>query len=218
MVPGAALRKRFLKLLRQASPRRRDNVIAVTVNNPQSYFTLKTLIDIEDEFESTIVHLHLGSSISPRLAELSRMCESRVHVPQAPKSITELKLQVANFAAEYGSPLCVLPLTAEEIVAYLLNELLLGNPAGLRLEREHRTAYPLSTTLLRDVLNLVGVEHDEDPTIFLDGPAVELVKALEKRTDPQAVGKLYVQFVKEVLSRGQGAPQDKKDIFMQGCG
>ncbi|MEM4444926.1 MAG: hypothetical protein QXJ21_06230 [Thermofilum sp.] len=218
MVPGAALRKRFLELLRQASPRRRDSIIAVTVNNPQSYLALKTLIHIEDEFESTILHLHVGDSISPRLAELSQMCKQRVQVPESPKSITELKLQTASFAARYGSPLCVLPLTAEEVVAYLLNELLMGNPAGLQLEREYRTAYPLSTTTLKEVLLLVGVEDSENPNLLLEGPAVQLLEALKGRADPPAASRLYVHFTRQMLSRERSASQNKKDIFLHGSG
>lgn len=195
MISETTLRKRFLKLLRQAHPQRRDTVIAATVSNPQSYLMMKILISVESNFESTIVHLHIGESIPQRLAELSQKCNSHIRVHESPATITGLKLRVADFAARYNSPLCILPLTAEEVVVYLLGELLLGNFAGLKLENLCRTAYPLSTTPLEDVINLVGIKEDEKPGPYPVDPAIQLLDTLRGRIDLPAVSRFYIQLI-----------------------
>jgi len=211
VVSEAAIRKRFLQLLRMAHPRRGDTVVAVTLNNPQSYLLLKLLLGIEQEYDSRVVNLHLGNTLPTALRELCGACDLQIQLKTTPASVTQLKLLVAGALAAFRDPLCVLPLTAEEVASYVLGELLAGNLAGLVLDRMYRTAYPLSTTSLRDVT--AGSDFPLDSASSLIAPGVAtLIQSLAGRVDLPALSKLYLRFVYSMAERAAGTPEGEKEI------
>lgn len=77
----------------------------------------------------------------------------------------------------------------------MLGEILQGDIAGLAFDRGYRTAYPLSTTSLNDIVKLVGVEDGENPDLYLNKQALDLLGALRGRIDLPALARLYAKLV-----------------------
>ena len=202
MVTEGILRKRFLRLLRMAHPKRGDTVVAVTLSNPQSYLMLKLLVSIEQAYASRVVLLHLGEHIPSSFEKLCKECSHRIHLQVTPGSITQLKLLAAKAVAAFEDPLCVLPLTAEEMASYILGELLAGDLSGLALDLMYRTAYPLSTTLLSEVPVEEGAAPG-CPHVQLTPSVTALLQSLAGRVDLPALSRLYLRLIHNWRERGR---------------
>ncbi|ABL77811.1 hypothetical protein [Thermofilum pendens] len=188
MVDKATLRKRFLRNLRLAGLNREDEILAVTLPNLQSKVALELLLSVEEEFPVVIRHLHVGAELPGEIGLLARKTVgSETFAERAPSTYTELKVLVARLAKP--GQVVVLPMVAEEVAAYFLEEVLRGNLAGLSLEASNRTAYPLATTTLEEIRRVAGPSSLRPQCIA----SSNLLSILEKSVDPRAAAKFYVE-------------------------
>jgi len=192
MTTPKTLQKRYLKNIRLANPKPDDTILVTTLNNHQSYTTLKLTLQIETQYNTKIHTLHLGPPPPPPLKQLTQQTTLLAHIPNPPKTYTQLKLQTLTHAQTLQDPLIILPLAAEDIAIYMLQELLNTNLAGLQLDTTYRTAYPLATTTLQELRKL---DPTPLPATTLQGPAQQLLQQLQTKITPTATAKTYLQLL-----------------------
>ncbi|MCC6003011.1 MAG: hypothetical protein LM590_01560 [Thermofilum sp.] len=189
MTTKTALRNRYKKNLRKAGIKREDNLLVVTLPNIQSKASLELLLEIEKEFRVKINHVHLGKDLPSELEDLAskRMQAETVLLKEDIKTYTQLKLKVLEEASP--DQLVIMPLTAEELSIYFLEELIRGRIEGLTLEARNRTAYPLASTTIDELLAIYRPETLQPAILYTS----KLLKLLTNVINPQALAKFYVQ-------------------------
>lgn len=196
-----SLKRKFIRALRTFAPRVRDTLVVATLDNAQSLVMLKLLLEVEQEYDTNVHHVHLSNVVPNEVREIlanSRIVTSSV-VAAPVRNYTEVKTILLPYVETHPGALFVLPFTADDLACYFLEEILRGNLVGLRLEARARVAYPLYTTTLREVS---AVRPGGLPAKLLGECA--LLSELEDRVAPQAVGTFYVEIYvknKKLLER-----------------
>jgi len=188
MITKTSLRNRYKKNLRKAGIKRQDSLLAVTLPNLQSKVSLEILVEIEKEFQVEIYHIHVGQILPPEIQQVaSRLPQIETEILCVePTTYTWLKLKILEKTKP--GQLVIMPLTAEEIATYFLEEFIRGNLEGLTLEARHRTAYPLATTTINELLTIHQQESLAPTTLYRS----KLLEQLAGTINPQALAKFYV--------------------------
>ncbi|AGT34983.1 MAG: hypothetical protein QXX32_05845 [Thermofilum sp.] len=188
MVTKTALRNRYKRNLRKAGIKRQDSILVATLPNLQSKASLDLLVDIEKEFQVKISHIHIGRNIPQEINQLAQKLPGieTIAIDAEPATYTQLKLKILEKASPHQ--LVVLPLTAEEIATYFLDELIRGNIEGLKLEARHRTAYPLATTTINELQAVYKQDTLPPATLYMS----KLLEWLAGTVNPQALAKFYI--------------------------
>lgn len=148
---ASSVRQRFLAWLRKPKLRPSDSFLLVYRGDAQSCITAKLLYEVEREYGSKIEVIEVGPEPS-----FARACGLPVPVREFVRAewrtYTELRLGLVKALSRLrvGS-VVVMPDALEDIAAYTLGEVLLGEIEGLSLDLEYRVAYPLAAVSLKEV-------------------------------------------------------------------
>lgn len=138
------VRRRFLKGLRRASPRRDDRILIACRADAQSLFTVKTTVDVERNYPVNLEVIELAKT--PLCSDLCKEVSIDYKFIRIDyETYTDFRLALLNEVRRHGDVLVVMPDVLEDIAAYFLGEVLLGDIRGLSLDSEFRVAYPLSS-------------------------------------------------------------------------
>jgi len=145
------VRKRFLAWLRKSKPRPRDSFVVAYRGDLQSYATATLLHEVEKNYGSNVEVLEIG--LEPSLSDTYGHSFSRYKfVKREWRAYTEFRLNLCSaLPRETFESVIVLPDTLEDIAAYTLGEVLLGDTRGLNLEAWFRVAYPLAAVSIREL-------------------------------------------------------------------
>lgn len=147
-----SVQRRFLAWLRKCKPRPHDSFVVVYRGDLQSYAATTLLCKVEMEYGSNIEVLEIGpeptfSSVGKHQVTGYKFVEARW------SSYTEFRSLLCDVLSGIEvEPVIVLPDTLEDIAAYTLGEVLLGDTRGLSLEARFRVAHPLAAVSLRELL------------------------------------------------------------------
>ena len=148
---ASSVRHRFLAWLRKSKPRPRDSFVVAYRGDLQSYATATLLHEVEKNYGSNVEVLEIGLESS--LSDTYWHSFSRYKfVKREWKTYTEFRLNLCSvLPRETFESVIVLPDTMEDIAAYTLGEVLLGDTRGLNLEARFRVAYPLAAVSIREL-------------------------------------------------------------------
>ncbi|MEM1509097.1 MAG: hypothetical protein QW291_04435 [Thermofilaceae archaeon] len=136
------VKRRFLKGLRRANPRRDDKVIIACRADTQSLFTLKTMIEVEKNYPVSLEVIELAKI--PFCLDFCKKTNINYKFIEADyKTYTGFRLALTDkINQQRNDVLIVMPDVLEDIAAYFLGEVLLGDIRGLSLDASFRVAYP----------------------------------------------------------------------------
>ncbi len=149
-----SVRQRFLAWLRKSKPRPRDNFVVAYRGDLQSYAAATLLREVEKEYGSNVEVLEIG--LEPSFSDVQRRLFAGYRfVKRTWRTYTEFRLNLCRIIpGETFESVIVLPDTLEDVAAYILGEVLLGDTRGLNLEARFRVAYPLAAVSIRELLVL----------------------------------------------------------------
>jgi len=145
------VRKRFLAWLRKSKPRPRDSFVVAYRGDLQSYATATLLHEVEKNYGSNVEVLEIG--LEPSFSDVQRRLFAGYRfVKRTWRTYTEFRLNLCRIIpGETFESVIVLPDTLEDIAAYTLGEVLLGDTRGLNLEAWFRVAYPLAAVSIGEL-------------------------------------------------------------------
>ncbi len=173
------VRRRFLKGLRRASPRRDDRILIACRADAQSLFTVKTTVDVEKNYPVNLEVIELAKA--PLCSDL---CEevniSYRFIKTGYETYTGFRLALLNEVKQHEDALVVMPDVLEDIAAYFLGEVLLGDVRGLSLDSEFRVAYPLASLSYGTLAFLEPELAGRFSSLYLNSRAKVLLEELDK--------------------------------------
>ncbi len=146
-----SLRQRFLTWLRKCKPRPTDSFVIAYRGDAQSYVAVKLLHEVEKRYGSKIEVFEVGPE--PTFARVRDLpVPVRGFVKAEWRTYTEFRLELVRALSRlHIDSVVVLPDTLEDVAAYTLGEVLLGDLRGLSLDLEYRVAYPLAAVSVREL-------------------------------------------------------------------
>lgn len=165
---------RLLHWLRRASPNPGDELVLACRGDPQSHAALRLLYEVERRYGARICVLEVGEQ--PTLRKTSGALGVTYTFMQAScGTYTDFRLALSRHLDRCRGSLTVLPDTLEDLVAYALSEVFLGNLKGLALDASYRVAYVLGAVSLRELLQAFPGELTGTPELYERSPAREIV-------------------------------------------
>jgi|GEM_PF-874667 hypothetical protein len=149
-----SIRQRFLAWLRKSKPRPSDSFVVAYRGDLQSYAAATLLQEVEKEYGSNIEVLEIG--LEPSFSNTyGHLFSGYKFAKREWKTYTEFRLNICSvLPGDTFESVIVLPDTLEDIAAYTLGEVLLGDTRGLSLEARFRVAYPLAAVSIRELLTI----------------------------------------------------------------
>lgn len=148
---ASSVRQRFLVWLRKCKPRPSDSFIVAYRGDAQSYIAAMLLYEVEKGYGSKVEVIEVGPELT-----FARACglpiPLRDFVKAEWRTYTEFRLALSNALSRLRvDSVVVLPDALEDIAAYTLGEVLLGDIRGLSLDLKYRVAYPLAAVSLKEL-------------------------------------------------------------------
>ena len=172
----SSIMDRALRWLRKASPRRRDEMILALRGDPQSGAALRIVQSLERGFDVRIAVLEVGRRPIHR-PSAEALGLDYAFVRAAPSTYTEFRVLLGRFTPHrFADALLILPDSLEDLAAYALGEVFLGDLRGLSLDAALRVAYPLAAVSLRELLQAFPGELGGAPELYSASRARGLVE------------------------------------------
>lgn len=142
------VRKRFLKGLRRANPCRDDKIVIACRADTQSLFTLKTIVEVERNYPVSLEAIELAKT--PFCFDFCEKTNIDYRFIEADyETYTGFRLALTDKIGQRDDVFIVMPDVLEDIAAYFLGEVLLGDVRGLSLDARFRVAYPSASLSYR---------------------------------------------------------------------
>lgn len=156
---------RVLRWLRKASPRPKDSIILVSRGDAQSIAALKLVSSTEKDYDTTIRVLEISERPVLR-SECGAYDIEYAYIEASYETYTAFRLTGQQYLNVYEGALVALPDTIEDLTAYALGEVFLGDRRGIELDARHRVAYPLGAVSLRELHQLFPGELQGASPLF----------------------------------------------------
>jgi len=166
---------RVLRWLRMASPHPRDSILLVGRSDAQSLAALELVTSVEKGYDVTIRVIEVGAR--PVLQGRCTTLKLDYEFYEANyETYTGFRLSVLPHISGYKDALVVLPDTVEDLAAYALGEVFLGDRRGIKLDTQYRVAYPLGAVSFSELFQLFPSAAREGRILFERSRAREVVE------------------------------------------
>ncbi|MEM1907759.1 MAG: hypothetical protein QXT79_00095 [Thermofilaceae archaeon] len=166
---------RVLRWIRMASPHPRENILLVGRGDAQSLAALELVTSVEKGYDASIRVIEVGArpALQGRCTTLNLDYE---FYKADYETYTGFRLSALPYISGYKDALVVLPDTVEDLAAYALGEVFLGDRRGTKLDSHYRVAYPLGAVSFRELFQLFPSVAREGRTLFERSRAREVVE------------------------------------------
>ncbi|MEM1847746.1 MAG: hypothetical protein QXH70_01300 [Thermofilaceae archaeon] len=166
---------RVLRWIRMASPHPRENILLVGRGDAQSLAALELVTSVEKGYDASIRVIEVGArpALQGRCTTLNLDYE---FYKADYETYTGFRLSALPYISGYKDALVVLPDTVEDLAAYALGEVFLGDRRGTKLDSQYRVAYPLGAVSFRELFQLFPPLAREGRTLFERSRAREVVE------------------------------------------
>ncbi|MEM4530375.1 MAG: hypothetical protein QXY39_00715 [Thermofilaceae archaeon] len=166
---------RVLRWIRMASPHPRENILLVGRGDAQSLAALELVTSVEKGYDASIRVIEVGArpALQGRCTTLNLDYE---FYKADYETYTGFRLSALPYISGYKDALVVLPDTVEDLAAYALGEVFLGDRRGTKLDSQYRVAYPLGAVSFRELFQLFPSVAREGRTLFERSRAREVVE------------------------------------------